>query len=270
MRAKSDKTGDAGLAQGARAVSRAAGVPLWRQVQEDLVRRVHADEFADEFPGELALVDQYGVSRHTVREALRSMRQDGIVSGERGRTSRLTEPAEIDQPLGSLYSLFAAVEGAGQRQRSIVRMRDVRADGVVARRLSLEESTPLLYLERLRLASERPLALDRVWLPASLALPLLDVDFTETGLYDELRNRCGLRLSGGQEHLRAVVPTPSERLVLDMPDDVAVLAIERLAFNGVQPVEWRHTLVRGDRFAVSAEFSGRKGYQLTGGSDDAR
>ncbi len=251
---------------GPRPVDRSRPKPLWEQVQDDLLRRVREGDLTEEFPGELALVEEYAVSRHTVREALRSLRQTGVVSGERGRTSRLTGPAEIDQPMGSLYSLFSAVESAGQTQRSIVRVRELRADGVVAARLDLEASTPLFYLERLRLASDRPLALDRVWLPAELGRPLLDVDFGQTALYDQLRERCGVTLTGGAEHLRAVVPTAAERLLLEMPDDVAALAIERLGFVGGRSVEWRHTLVRGDRFAVSAEFSQPAGYRLSGGS----
>ncbi len=258
------------LIRGPRAVDRTRTSPLWEQVHDDLVRRVRDGEFTDEFPGELALVAEYAVSRHTVREALRSLRQAGVVSGERGRTSRLTGPAEIDQPMGTLYSLFSAVETAGQTQRSIVRARKVLADGVVAQRLDLEASTPLFYLERLRLASERPLALDRVWLPAAVAAPLLTADFTETALYDELRTRCGVSLTAGSESLSAVVPTPAEQLLLEMPDDVAALAIQRLGFVGTRPMEWRHTLVRGDRFAVSAEFSQPTGYQLSGGSFGVR
>jgi GntR family transcriptional regulator len=31
-------------------------------------------------------------------------------------------------------------------------------------------------------------------------------------------------------------------------------------------VEWRHTLIRGDRFSVLAEFSRQAGYQLTLGA----
>ncbi len=257
---------DRGLAPGATALDRTLSKPLWEQVHDDLERRVEAGEFAAAFPGELALAEEYQVSRHTVREALRRLRQAGVVKGERGRTSRLTGPAEIDQPLGTLYSLFAAVEAAGQTQRSVVRARDIRADGVVATRLSLEGSTPLFYLERVRLASDHPLALDRVWLPADVGAPLVTVDFTATALYDELRHRCGVALTGGQEHMRAVIPTNAERKILEMPEGVAALAIERLSFSDRRPVEWRHTLVRGDRFAVSAEFSARTGYHLSGGS----
>ncbi len=247
---------------GPRAVDRASALPLWAQVHADLRRRLDDGEFTDAFPGELALVAEYAVSRHTVREALRRLRSDGIVIAERGRSPRVAGPRMIEQPLGALYSLFASVEAAGQVQRSVVRVLDVRADGIVAARLALEESTPLLYLERLRLAAEAPLAVDRVWLPASLAAPLLKVDFTHTALYDELAGRCGVRLSGGHEHLRAVVPTAAERALLSIGPGVAAFAINRLGCSGGTPIEWRHTLVRGDRFTVSAQFSAREGYRL--------
>jgi GntR family transcriptional regulator len=148
------------------------------------------------------------------------------------------------------------VERTGQEQRSVVRTLAVRADGVVARRLELEESTPLVHLERLRMAGDEPLAVDRVWLPAGLATPLLDVDFTRTALYAEYARRCGVRLTGGRERMRAVVPTPAERRLLGIggAPDVAAFAIERLGCSDNRPVEWRHTLVRGDRFSVTAEI----------------
>ncbi len=245
-------------------VDRRAGAPLWRQVHDDLLRRVDQEEFTDAFPGELRLVEEYGVSRHTVREALRRLRGAGVVRGERGRTPRLSQPAEIDQPLGTLYSMFASVEATGQQQHSVVRALDVRADGIVAERLGREESTPMVFLERLRLAGGRPLAIDRVWIPADVAEPLLEVDFSQTALYAELARRCGVRLTGGQEWIRAVVPTDAERALLEAPDDVAAFAIERLGHRDRERLEWRHTLVRGDRFAVSADFSARSGYQVLG------
>jgi len=236
--------------------------PLWAQLRDDLMARADAGEFARAFPGELVLAAEYGVSRHTVREALRRLRADGLVTAERGRTPRLASDNEIEQPLGALYSLFASVVAAGLVQRSVTQRLDIRADAVVAARLGLEGSTPLLYLERLRLAGEEPLAVDRVWLPAALTTPLLAVDFDHTALYDELAARCGVRLHGGRERISAVVPTPAERALLGIGADTAAFAIERLGCAGGEPVEWRHTLVRGDRFSVVAEFSSRAGYRI--------
>jgi GntR family transcriptional regulator len=251
-----------------RSLDRQSPTPLWAQLHDDLQRRLRAGAFTDAFPGELALVAEYQVSRQTVRAALRELRAEGVVVAERGRRPRLAEPRVITQPLGALYSLFASVEAAGLRQTSIVRARDVQADGVVADRLGLEASTPLFRLERLRLADGEPLALDTVWLPADLGAPLLDADLSHTSLYDELAARTGVRLEGGREHISAVVPTRAEQRHLRITPATGALAIRRLGFAAGRPAEWRHTLIRGDRFSLLAEFSPRIGYRLTLGGPE--
>ncbi|MFD1152554.1 GntR family transcriptional regulator [Saccharothrix hoggarensis] len=236
-----------------RALDRSGAVPLWRQLQDDLVARLRSGEFAAGFPGELALVEDYRVSRHTVRQALQRLRADGLVVAERGRQPRVSPAADVEHPLDTLHSLFASVEAAGLEQRSVVRVLDVRADGVVADQLDLEGSTPLVHLERLRLAGGGPLAIDRVWLPADLAAPLLDADFTRTSLYAVLAERTGVRLDHSRETIKAVVPTSAERALLGCGPDVACLSIHRLGRARGRAVEWRHTLVRGDRYAVITE-----------------
>ena len=242
-------------------MDRTSAVPLWQQLLSDVRARLAKGEFTTDFPGELALVGQYAVSRHTVREALRHLRAEGVVTAARGRRPRLA-PVEVEQPLGALASLFATVQARGLEQRSLVRALDIRADGVVATRLGLEESTPLVYLERLRLAGPEPLALDRVWLPAQVAAPLLQADFTHTALYDELSQHCGVRLTGGRERVRAVLASRGERELLHLPVAAALLLVERTGCLHGRPLEFRHTLVRGDRYAVTADFDAR-GYNLT-------
>ncbi len=247
------------LHRGPTVLDRRSPLPLWAQLDADLRRRLDTGEFAEAFPAEHALVAQYAVSRQTVREALRRLRAEGLVTAERGRAPRLGPQPQFSQPLGALYSLFSSVEARGTEQRSDVRRLELTYDGTVAVRLGLEESTQLLFLERLRLADGAPLALDRVWLPAELTRPLLQADFSHTSLYDELATRCGVRLSGGQEQLRAVIGSAAERRSLQVGAGVALLAIDRTSCAGGVPVEWRQTLVRGDRFTVTASFSPSNG-----------
>lgn len=240
-------------------LDRSAGIPLWRQLAADLRDRSDAGEFTGGFPGEVELGVQYSVSRHTVREALRQLRADGVVSTGRGRRPRLAAGGPvIAQPTGIAYSLFSSVEACGLVQTSVVRVLTVRADGVIAPRLGLEESTPLVHLERLRLAGDRPLALDRVWLPASIGEPLLDVDFRRTSLYEELA-RTGIPVTGGQETVRAVIPSRPEHDALGLQPPSAVFSVERTGTSSGVAVEWRHTLIRADRFALTSTLDPRPG-----------
>jgi GntR family transcriptional regulator len=255
------------------AIDRTSPLPLWAQLRLELARRVELGEFESGFPSEMDLVAQYGLSRNTVRESLRGLRDDGVVVAGRGRRPRLGRNVEIEQPVGALYSLFDSVEATGAVQRNIVRALDLRRDPVAAGRLGLGADEPLLYLERLRFADADPLAIDHVWFPAELARPLLDVDFTRTGFYDELASRTGIRLTGGEETFRAVIPSRLERALLAITPGTAAFAIDRIGMAEQGPIEWRQTVVRGDRFTVVAAFSAGSGYRLdlgTPGAEPAR
>src|SRR5260370_31843398 len=121
----------------ARLAARRGNVPLWQQVRDDLRARLEQGESTGSFPWEHELRAQYGVSRHTVREALRELRQEGLVTAARGQQPRLAAEAYIEQPIGALYSLFASVEAAGLEQPSVVRRLDIRADAHIAQPLRL-------------------------------------------------------------------------------------------------------------------------------------
>ena len=234
---------------------RTAGVVLWRQLLDDLRARLARNEFVQRFPGELELAEQYGVSRHTVREALRHLRSEGVLTVTAGRRTLVSPESAIVQRSGTVYSLFSAVEASGREQISIVRALDVRADGVIAARLGLEESTPLFHLERLRLADGEPLALDRVWLPAAIGEPLLEADFGHAGLYDQLLATTGIAVSGGEETIRAVIPTAAEHRLLHLGSPAAAFFVQRTGTSHGVPIEWRQMLIRADLFTLTSALT---------------
>lgn len=229
--------------------------PLWAQVLSDLERRLAAGEFDERFPTDLDLMDDYEVSRHTVREAVRRIEQAGLLVRERGRGSFVRREV-FEQPLGSLYSLFRSLEERGHRQTSVVRRCEVRAEKAPARRLGLHPSSDLFFLERVRLVDDEPLALDRVWMPLDLARPLLEADFGHTALYDELARTTGVRPVKGSELIRPVVPTRSEREILAIDEATAAFLIERRTESVDGPIEWRESLVRGDRYGFRQRWEG--------------
>ena len=228
-------------------------MPLWAQLESDLKQRLDAGEFDERFPTDHELVDEYGVSRHTVREAISHLNRTGILRRERGRGT-VVNRSEFEQPLGALYSLFSSIESSGVVQRSKVTELGEDINPAVAAHLELAPDTPLLFLERLRCADDEPLALDRAWLPMDLARPLLSSDFERTALYDELELRCGLRPDSGWERIAPLLPTPDERTLLGMRRGEAAFFLERLGVADGRPIEWRTTTIRGDRYRFVSEF----------------
>ncbi|GLZ55656.1 GntR family transcriptional regulator [Actinomycetospora sp. NBRC 106378] len=246
-------------------LDRSDGAPLWSQLQDDLLRRIGDGEFDRRFPGELALVQEYAVSRNTVRQALAQLRADGVVTAGRGRPPRVDRQAgrpEIPSSVGAASTLFDVVERTGRVRTSVVRALVRTSDGVVAARLGLEESTPLLHLERLRYADDEPLAWDRVWLPYDLAAPLLGRDLSRTALDDELERCAGIRIDEGRERIRIALADRVRAQLLGIAPGDPVFHIERTGAHRGELVEWRQTVIRGDRFSLTADFGTARAWQL--------
>lgn len=238
-----------------RSLDRSSPLPLWSQLVDDLRLRVARGEFDQAFPTESILGQSYGVSRQTVREALRHLTQDGLLIRERGRGTTLAVP-QLEQPLHALYSLAQSVTERGWREHSEVRGLSTEPAGVHAAPLELDADDPVLALQRLRFAADEPLSFDRSWLPADLAGGLVDADLSTGMLYDHLVEHCEVRVTGGTEVIRPRNPTSDERRLLHLPRSEAIFQVERLVFAGDRPVEFRISHIRGDRYAFRAEWPG--------------
>ena len=234
-------------------LDRDSPMPLWAQLETALNARLETGEFNERFPTDNELVEEYQVSRHTVREAIRHLNRSGILRRERGRGT-VVNRSEFEQPLGALYSLFRSIESSGAVQRSaVLDLREV-IDPAVATQLEVADDTALLFLERLRFADDEPLAIDRAWLPLDLAAPLLSSDFEHTALYDELEEKCGIRPDAGWERIAPLLPCPDERALLSMRRGEAAFFLERLGTANGRPIEWRTTTIRGDRYRYVSHF----------------
>lgn len=227
--------------------------PLWARIDQDLRARLAAGDFADRFPGELDLAEQYGVSRGTIRVALRSLRESGMVSAERGRSQRIVADSGSSS-FGPIYSLFEQVTTAGLSQRSVTLTQGACVNPEAAQHLGVNPETRLFQLSRVRFANNVPLAVDHAWLPWDLAHQLLTVDFRSTALYRELRERCGVVLDSGEESLSAELASAELAKALECTTDTVIFRIERTGYRAEAPVEFRRTLIRADRYTVQRHF----------------
>lgn len=238
-----------------RLLDRQHPLPLWAQLLEDLRRRLDAGEFTTAFPTDRQLTAEYGVSRHTAREAVRRLHEAGVLRRERGRGT-FVRSHEIEQPMGTLYSLFRSIEDHGYEQRSRVLHIGIVRHPEAAGHLGVDLDVELVHLRRVRYADDVPIALDEVWLPATIARPLVDVDFEHTAVYAELDRLTGVRPTSGWERVHPALAAADERSLLGIAARQPVFRIERYTESNGTPLEWRCTLIRGDHYTLVTRWSG--------------
>ncbi len=150
----------------------------------------------------------------------------------------------------AVYSFHEAIRAVGLEERSLVRAQRIVQAPQAAARLGLDADASLFNLMRIRLADGIRIASDQLWIPAELGRPLLDVDFTNTALYWELRDHCDVRVTGGSESTRAARATATVARELECQLGDPVFELERLCYSGATPVEYRETTLVGDRFQL--------------------
>jgi len=231
-------------------------MPLWAQLAGELRRRLSAGEFDRRFPTEVELAGAFGVSRATVREAIRRLRSEGMLEARRGSGTFVVQ-RQLDAPILGSSGLAQAIAAAGLAPSSkVLRVEEAPAGDLAARGLGLASHETVQWVERLRYADAEPLALDRsaLALDAPQRHAFVREDLAQGSLYGLLETSCGLRVTGGTERLRAVTCGVAERKLLRLERGEGILEVERVAYAADRPVEWRQSLVRGRGYVLSASW----------------
>ena len=146
----------------------ASGVALWRQVADGIERGIASGSFAagEKLPGEMEIAETYRVNRHTVRRALATLAERGLVRAERG-SGTYVEARKLAYPLRSRTRFSEIVGAGGQEPRGqLIEASQEPATRELARELALKTGAPLIRIEALRLADRTPICVSTSWLSA--------------------------------------------------------------------------------------------------------
>lgn len=150
--------------------------PLWRQIAQRLSAGIGPGNLhpGDRLPTEAQLSAQYGVNRHTVRRAIESMAQSGLVRVEQGRGTFVAEDildyAVAPRTRFSEWIRRQNREPSGQ----VLHIRAVAATAAVAAGLEIGRGQPVIAYERLGLADGLPVALTSHHFPTSRLPGIMD------------------------------------------------------------------------------------------------
>lgn len=146
-----------------------SGVALWRQVADSIERGIADGTFVsgERLPAEMEIAETYRVNRHTVRRALATLAERGLVRAERGSGTYVEAP-RLAYPLRS-RTRFSEIVGSGGREPrgQLIAASIEPATRELARNLGLKTGDMLVRIDALRSADRTPICVGTNWLEAA-------------------------------------------------------------------------------------------------------
>ena len=145
----------------------------------------------------------------------------------RGAGTQVT-PMRVHRPM-ALSSLNDDLEKSGADPRTtVLDWRVEQATPGIAAALGIEVDGEVVYVKRLRMLGDEPLAIMQNWLLPSVAPTRQDLE--ENGLYAGLRQR-DVKIAAGYQQIGARLATSDEGRLLNEPPGAALLTMQRTAYD---------------------------------------
>jgi GntR family transcriptional regulator len=226
----------------------------------------------ERLPTEIELIEEYKVSRITVRQALQSLSEEGLIERKQGRGTYIAERKSKKRKFsGTIHltgSLDELIEMGMETPVKVLEMNRVDADVHEAELLQLKIGTPIYRLKRLRLNEGKPYSLIVNYLSEEIGSRLTVAELSSGALLHTIESKLGYHPDNARQKIKAELSDPYVANLLDIRVGTALLSIERTVYTdkGV-PVEYVHTLYRSDLYGYSVklvcEKKGRKTKAVT-------
>lgn len=230
--------------------------PKYLQVRDILIRRLqHELSPGDEFPSEHALCAEFGVSRKTIREALRGLEADGLIGRHRGHRTVVLRRAEEkrEERLTGLVESFTELRR--NTSAKLLAQRPIAAAPEVAAALGVPEGELVYLIERLRVLDGRPLARHQAYLPVEIGVRVARLDLTGTPISTALREILKIEIREDYQQMDAVVAGPDMARLLDVPVGAPLLVVRRLYLDRRnRRVVLFQSHFRSDRYFYTVKF----------------
>lgn len=235
------------------AASKTSLLPLYYQVERDMRHRIESGEWqaGQQIPSEMELCALYDVSRITMRQAIRTLVDDGLIVRARGRGSFVRSAVILEGARG-LTSFSDEMAALGMRAGArVLSVRRELASPDVAERLRIESGDAVVVLHRLRYADDSPIGLQTAYLPSARFPELEQVDLNGRSLYRFLAEQYGVELAEAQETFSVTTINGENARLLQVPDGTPGFRVERRTSDPKQDVfEYVASIMRGDRYRV--------------------
>ncbi|MBO2442140.1 GntR family transcriptional regulator [Actinomadura nitritigenes] len=210
-------------------------------------------EPGDALPSERRLVDELGVSRPTLRQAVDGLVAEGLLERRHGSGTYVAEP-RIAVPLTMTSFTEDMIRRGMKPGGRVLSFRTETAGARIGRRLDLPPTEEVLTIRRLRLADGATMAIETLHLPRAL-MPGLRRDVLEGRSFYDLLRGAGIVIASGTETIEPTVTTPEEAAELGVPVHTPAFLFERVTRDeDGRPLEYVRSVYRGDRYRLELDL----------------
>jgi DNA-binding GntR family transcriptional regulator len=226
-------------------------------VREELAERIGAGEWRprERLPSEPELAASLGVSRATLRDALRSLEEDGFLTRVQGAGTFVTHRPRLRNNLDVNFGVSDLIRSMGLRPGTEgARVYQARPTTEEAQRLALSDDASVRCLERVRTADDRPVVFSVDVVPSALldARPELLEQVRQGSVYVLLERELGIAIHHGVATIRPANADGTLAARLRVPLGTLLLYILQVDYDmDGRPVLLSHEHHLADAFEIT-------------------
>lgn len=233
--------------------------PLYAALAGMLTRDIEEGKYppSSTLPSEKELTERYGVSRQTVRQALRILRDQGLISSHSGIGTIVRAAQSPQTRFSSVNSIEDLLQFVGDTEMHAVSLREVTVDAELARQLECKEGSLLSEVAFLRKTpdSDLPMSYVVIYVPARFAAAQRTQPISNTPIYQNIERLFGIQVREVRQDISATVLDAALAKLLAARKGDAALVIKRFFYdaNGTL-VQTSISYYPADRYTQSARF----------------
>ncbi len=206
---------------------------LFSQAKSEITKLINENySFMSRLPSEQQLAEQMGVSRNTVREALKALENEGILISRHGvGTFVISTPGHMKHNIAVLNSTTDIIANNGYipGSKSILFERRT-APAELSKHLNLPESQEFLYIERVRTADNKPIAYVEDYIPYQEGLLELFAASPDVPLFP-LLDQNGRKAAFSSCTLHSALSSPKLQEHLELAETTALLLLKQSHYS---------------------------------------
>jgi GntR family transcriptional regulator len=232
-----------------RALDPSVSTPLWLQLKHalrDLITFQLKD--GDRVPSETELCQRYHLSRVTVRQAITSLVDEGLLLRQQGRGTFVRSPRITELLSESPHFLIGGFDAADPAQIRLFSVEQVALPDWIAAKPGMEGGGQAFKVRKVLSSGGEPVASRTSYVPVRLVPGLLDADLRQP-LVRTLEAEFALRPQEAEETMEFIIADEFRAHMLGVAIDHPLILVERIVrLDGGEAVEWSRTFYKADRF----------------------